>query len=555
MALVPKVVGAARRVPLAVWWITALYLLVLLAYSILFPTFRAPDEPQHVDLARYVSEELSYPAWDERNLSPGVARTFDDVRFSERSAHLTAAQAVPKNERPSFDDLEDPPGRTGLNQMPQHPPLYYVVAGLSERAAEAVIGDPSYDLETWIYRVVSILCVAPLPLIIWHIASRLGVPRPVGIAATLVPLTIPQLTHIGSAVNNDNLLMLLVWMLAPVVLRIGTGDIARRTMVLAGVLSGLALLTKGFALVVPLWIMAGLLVVLGREGKDRLRPIVSAGAIYAAVTMAVGGWWWVRNLVLYQQLAPSRYDEYIPPADNVDVQIGSFVRLWAYRTNRRFWGEFGWFDVALPTLAFGVATVLVVVAVVAAFVRRDRVAGTAIGDRVLLLVPIGLFVGQQFALALRAYLSTGHLPGMQGRYWFGALAPLAVLVALGLANLVPRFVRILPSATLIGVMAIQAIALQTILNFYWDVPGRSLASRLRAVVAWAPLPGELIAVGAALALVVGAGTLFQAAQVALDRPGAPSDRGLPPSTNGPAGDEAKPQPDPPTRVAEPVVQP
>jgi hypothetical protein len=42
-----------------------------LAYSILVPTYRAPDEPLHVDLAHHVSEELDYPAWDERDTGSG----------------------------------------------------------------------------------------------------------------------------------------------------------------------------------------------------------------------------------------------------------------------------------------------------------------------------------------------------------------------------------------------------------------------------------------------------------------------------------------------------
>ena len=40
------------RVPRVVWLITALNLALLLLFATLLPTWRAPDEPQHVDLVQ-----------------------------------------------------------------------------------------------------------------------------------------------------------------------------------------------------------------------------------------------------------------------------------------------------------------------------------------------------------------------------------------------------------------------------------------------------------------------------------------------------------------------
>lgn len=508
--------GALRRVPMIVWWITALHVGLLLAYSILLPTYRAPDEPQHVDLARVVSEDLRYPAWDDRDLSPGVERSFPLVDFSDGSRHLTTDAALPKDQRPSIDDLEEPPRPTSVNQLPQHPPLYYLVAGGAERLVEVATGDPSFDLETWLYRLVSVLCVAPLPLIIWHVSRLLRTPTAVGVAATLVPLAVPQLTHIGSAVNNDNLMLLAFWLLTPVVLRLAGGDLRPRTGVLAGVITGVGLLTKGFAMVMPLWVLAGLVVALRRGGRARLQAAVGAGAVCGLCALAVGGWWWLRNLVLYGQIAPSRFDELLPPSDDVNVRWGNFFQAWAYRTTRRFWGDFGWFDVALPTLAFAAASVVCVVGLAMACARRDRVAETPVGDRLLLAAPLLLLVVLQLAVALNGYLETGQMPGMQGRYWFGALAGIAVVVALGLANLRPSSVRLLPLALFTGAAAMQGVAVWTLVHHYWGAPtGTPLTDRFRAVVAWAPLPGEVIGVGAVMAGIVGVGTLVQVTGLAL----------------------------------------
>jgi small subunit ribosomal protein S36 len=504
---------AARRVPRVIWWVTALHLTFLGAYSILLPTYRAPDEPLHVDLAHLFSEELRYPAWDERDTGPGIQRSLGWIRFGSRSQHLTADEAPPKGDRPAIEDLEDPAGESGINQLPQHPPLYYVLTGSAAWAAESLFGDPigDFQFETWFYRLISIAFVAPLPLIIWRTSRLLGLPEPVGVAATLIPLAVPQYLHIASSVNNDSLQLLLIWLLTPVVIRLADGNLGPRLVVLAGALTGLGLLTKGFALIMPLWVAGALVVAWRRTGRAGLPRVVRAGALFGLVSLAVGGWWWVRNLVLYRHPLPSRYSEIAPPIPDAPTDSLEFVGTWAYRTTVRFWGSFGWFDVSIPGYVVALASAICLAALAVACCRRDVVAGTSPGNRLLLAAPFLLLVAVQFGKAFQSYLDSGRMPGLQGRYWFGALAGLAVMVALGLANVLRRHLQVLPLAVLGGVVVMQTVGVSTILGFYWGAPGSSLPDRLRAVVAWAPVPGELIG---AVAVVGGIVAVAAGAQVA-----------------------------------------
>ena len=174
-----------------------------------------------------------------------------------------------------------------------------------------------------------------------------------------------------------------------------------------------------------------------------------------------------------------------------------------------------------------------IVGLVVACARRDRVAGSPIANRLLLAAPIILLVVLQFTLALRAYVLLGRMPGLQGRYWFGALAALAVIVALGLANLLRRGTRWLPLAVLTGAAAMNVLAVKTILGFYWGAPGSAITSRVRAAVAWAPLQGEVLVVGAAVGAVIAVVTLGHLVAIAL-RPAA-----APP--NGPQGVTSPPR--------------
>lgn len=491
------------RVPRVVWWITALNLVLLLGYSVLAPTFRGPDEPQHVDLTHLFSEEQRYPGWDQRDTGAGILNALGIVEFHTKSQNLEASAAPEKGERPSINDLEDPDRSRSINQLSQHPPLYYAIAGTLERGVEVVTGNPiPFDLETWFYRLVSIVMVAPLPLIIWRLAQRLGLPEQLGVAATLFPLAVPEYLHIGSVVNNDNLMLLFFWLLTPIVIRMADGEVHPRTAALAGLVTGLALYTKGFALVMPVWVLAALFIALRRLGRDHLRRLVVAGLTYAVVAFAIGGWWWVTNLVRFGPLMPSRYGDMVQPVESDVRDYGLFLRTWGSITTRRFWGDFGWFDVHIPSLAVTVATVVVLVGLVAACTRRDRVACTPIGNRLLLAAPMVLLIAVQFRNALLGYIDLGRMPSLQGRYWFGALAALAAIVMLGLANLAPRAVRWLPLGTFVGVVVMNALAADTMLGFYWGAPDSGLGDRLRAVIAWAPLQGEVLAVGAIVGVVV-----------------------------------------------------
>ena len=295
----------------------------------------------------------------------------------------------------------------------------------------------------------------------------------------------------GSVANNDSLLILLFWLVTPVILRLADGDVRARTAALAGLLTGLALYTKGFALVLPLWVLAALLVALRRLGRPHLRDLTVAGLTYSAMSFAFGGWWWIANLVHYGEPLPSRHTQLVPPDRERRAGLRQLLRglglgnlpavLGRVRLVRRAHTRCGHQGSHAPSSSSLSSS---------ACVRRDRVAGSPIGNRLLLAAPIILLVAVQFTLALRAYIQLGRMPGLQGRYWFGALAALAVIVALGLANLFRRGTRWLPLAVLAGAVAMNVLAVDTILGYYWAAPGSALTSQVRAAVAWAPLAGR-----------------------------------------------------------------
>ena len=488
--------GARRSIPRVVWLITALHGIVLVLYALLFPPFRGPDEHLHIDLAFAVERDLRYPAFDELRVAQPVLRSLDLVRWAERSKDLLAEEAPPRGGRPSFSELG--PWQPGLerNQLPQHPPLYYGLMAGGAAASGATAGGPEappFDDAVLGLRLLNVLLVLPLPVVAFLAARALGGPPVLGITAALLPLTVPQLSHIGSVVNNDNLLTLLIGALTVLLALVARGRLTWGITMAVGLVAGAALFTKGFALFVPVWILVVFLI----GGRRRLWRAAGRAGVALAIAVAAGGWWWIRNLAVYGTLQPGI--KLLPPAEpGFTPDVLFLARRFAAWLPERFWGWFGWFDVRIPTAVVVVATTVLLAAVAVGILRRRRDP-----TLVALLFPAGALLLLTMRLSYGGYASTGQTPAIQGRYLFPALAGMAAVAAAGMVSVRRSWAPWIPAATLVAAGAMHLVAVRTILPAYWGPPGGDVPSRIEALTAWAPWPPA--AVYGMVAAGVGAG--------------------------------------------------
>ena len=164
-------------------------------YSVLVPTYRGSDEPLHVDLVLAVQHDFRYPALGDRYVSEAIRRSRDLVAFEDfESPHLARAQAVPRSQRPPFTALGLDVPTQQANQLPQHPPLYYVLAAGVSRAivsATGGLGAWPFDRYVGLLRLVDAFLMAPLPLLAFATSRRLGYPEDTGIAASISTAAIP----------------------------------------------------------------------------------------------------------------------------------------------------------------------------------------------------------------------------------------------------------------------------------------------------------------------------------------------------------------------------
>ena len=532
-----------RHVPLLVWAVTAVHIALMVLCSLLYPAFSGLDETTHVDMTyAYSDGHGPYPPGG-RLLARGIEVVYGDLTVPPKAGSYSDTPIEPRGERPSIDEAggDVPAAAYPLpNQMVQHPPLYYYV----EAAVLVVPGvdDLAYDRQVALLRWGSILMLAPLPLLIWATGRRLfGSDSRIPVLASIVPVTMPGLSRLGASVNNDNLLILLSALLTLVLAGVLRGDLRRRTGALTGLLLGLTLLTKGLALVLPLFVAAVYLVAWLRA---RPRPSLLAGALplglAAGVSAVVGGWWWLRNVLLFGTVQPSGLGDYwtrqVEGPPRAGFGWSGFVPEWGQRFAMRFWGGLGYPDAPILPRWLTTGWLLLLLAAALAGVafglggRKGRLAAAT------LLLPALCLAGLIFYGSGVEYNYNGRLPGIQGRYVYPGLPALALLFALGLTRVTGRVARVLPLLVVAAGLVTQALAWRLILADWW-VPERygaadpetRLRGALDGVERWSPWPAWLtlppfgaVAVLSLVALVVAALSIR---------------RSDPPPEDGPADDE------------------
>lgn len=467
--------------------LTASVLAVMVLWAFLVPIYGAPDEHAHMNSAVRLTQEIAWP-------DPGDARMYGMVAGAREEASL------PAGDRSTFAQLAAAvPAPGGVDQMTQHPPLYYAFGA----AVLQSIGfmELRADVALVALRLAGILFALPLPLLLWDSVRRLTRSPKAGVVAAASFLAVPQLAHIFAAVSNDGLTILLCSVVIWLAIRIMTGDHRWLTVLGIGAALGLALLVKGTALPFIPFVAAVLLI--WPRAAPTSRRLIRAGAALV-LAFAVGGWWWLRNLLRFGDIQPSglaNVRETVPWEPGTQPNAVEFLdRLWS-RASVSFWGNFGWLEAPLPQLLTDILTVAALLVVAFYAFRRG---GTRLPAIVLTALPILLLI-MLFANTWRHYLRTQQFTGMQGRYFFVALVALVAVSAIAWRRFVAAEHRVRAGLALLGVFAgLAAYGLfRAYIGFYEDDIYRVTIDGVLEWVRFVPGGSPSIAASALLAAVAG----------------------------------------------------
>lgn len=416
----------------------SLYLALALIYGVTMPIFETPDANGHY---AYIHE-------------------------------LTEGRGLPVQGTPS--------GARVTGYVASHPPVYYsIVAALTFWIQDDVdlaewawrnpyqtMGDASRTVNKnrlvhtpaerfpWrgtpltmhIARFVSTVLGAIAVVAVYGIGRELFPRRRwLALGATAVAAFNPMFVFTTARVSNDAAVTafgsLAIWG----AVRLAVDGLSPKGLVLTGSALGLAALSKlsgvvlapavALALVFDSWR-------LWRERTDqavsrRIGRIAGRWALVVLAAAAVSGWWFVRNLILYDELMG--VESWLSHTATVRAKPISVIQVIPELggLERSYWAMFGWFNIAVAPWMY--------------MLWRIIARASAVG---LILVLVDQWTPRRFArstqrgllvLAFAFLLNVGSVWrfimivfGAQGRYLMPTMASISILLLLGLTRLVPE---------------------------------------------------------------------------------------------------------------------
>jgi hypothetical protein len=398
--------------------------LVRVAFAFAVPAFQAPDEQAHLHYVAHLREHRSLPIQPERSL----------------------------------EMFADP-----MHQAYQ-PPFAYLLfvpmeQWLTASEAKAVTRLRAVRVQNAVYGAATVL----IGILVAARLTRRGDPRRVLVGVVLA--FFPGFVAVGSAANNDslaNLLAAVLWL--TLIPRDGHTRSAWR----AGLALGAACLAKLSSLALaPLLFVVPLLQHRG-DVRNALRFALVAGAV-ALLPMLP---WMLHNVSVYgNPLAigigslSAEWLATILPADQLALAMGMRIDNAFFQ----FWGRFG---IANNLAWSGVPIVLGTLGLLA-LVGWVRARTPRSPDRFerwapIFVVAVALAVGGLFYFSLR------YAGAWQGRYLYGAMLPVAMLLAGGWARRLPDGRWWAPVALVaLLLLAVDVIAIVKLHQFFTTQPPAS----------------------------------------------------------------------------------
>ncbi len=393
-------------------------------YALAMPPFENADESSHMAIVGYIQQHRALPPMA---VGP-VVRTGEDwarflgyhdppIYYAPPLYHtLGALLTAPLGQMDDLSELIVP--------NPRWERGWALVPGSSSddkncfahRFGEEALSRTVRML--YVLRGFSLLLAAATLLAIWRAACLLWPDRPwLCLGALSIAALTPQFIATSASVSNDSLANLLFALSYALGLAVRRRSTARGWLAL-GALAGLALLTKQSGLML---LALGVIMAAWREEDRRLR--LRDALLFVGMALATGGWWYVRNAVLYGD--PSGLSTHF-----IHANLPRFPKLAGVLDT--FYAQFGWAMIRVDEPVYWAVRLFVLAGVVGLLrsLRRDpRSWAFEAKRKELAILAVGLLVN--LALLMPWILATG--PSL-GRLLYPSLVPVTCLLAWGWAQ-------------------------------------------------------------------------------------------------------------------------
>jgi len=440
------------------------HLLLALAYSVIIPPWEAHDEWAHYRYAAYIAETGRLPHPGERLTTEFE---FDEASQPPLYYLLAAAPMVGVDTEDGYAPKVNP----------------YVSGETAQTGVNMAVHDPEVEAFPWrgtilalhLGRFISIL-VSLLALLVAYRLERFLTPdRPeIALLATAFQAVAPQFLFLSAVMTNDILVILLSPLLIYLSLRlIEEGPRPRLTLV-AGLVAGLALLTKYLALAIAPLALAAFLWGAWRQRRRPgvARQLLVSGLLFLGMLTLTGGALIRRNLQttgVWIPRDPVSQQSLIAGLEQGSLDINWTLLPDALRNGFvTYWASFGWGNVAPAAWVFDVWLVISMVGVagVGLWLAREKEARSR---RLTSFLAIFLFAAVSFPL-LRELMHDS--PFLRGRYMLATLPVAAWVIVQGWATIFARAWRWLRWALLAWPLGLSLILPLTLILPAYAPPPR-----------------------------------------------------------------------------------
>lgn len=474
------------------------FCLLAAVYSVVTPLFEAPDEVWHFSFIHTLAATQKLPVQPTEGKDMWLRESGQPPLY-----HLLAALLIAP-----LDSVVTTDFRTFVRFNPDHP---FVTPHSDSPAPNLFIHTPQEAfpwqgmvLAAHLVRLLTVVWGAGTVVGTYLVAREVMPGQPVlALAAMAVTAFNPHFLFISSVVNNDAAVACLATLTLWLTIRLAKGHTNAQSEAALGLILGLALLSKLSALALPALIILAL-AVRWWVNRDR-RPTFYTAALIFTPALAVAGWWYGRNWLLYGD--PLAWRVWLIDIGVHQLTLPELLRQFTV-VGISFWEPY---DQLFPAPVLVVLAV-VLVATAAGWLNLIRQVwqGRSPAHAAALLIA-GAWLVLIFA-SLVQYMRT--TPAAAGRLLFPTTSSIAVLLMLGLAALSSAG-QARPAHTVAGALATALFALSI------ATPFLAIAPRFPPARLTAPQLPDLVPLtdDADLTAVIGARLLGVDVEPALAEPG------------------------------------
>lgn len=452
----------------------SLYIIIGFTYLFATPPFEAGDELWHLPMVAHLE-----------NGNPLPVQVFDQSKaglWKQQASqpplyyYLGALFTFPIDTSDLLDKRSENPHRSpgqvtsdGNVNLTIHDPAWNQWQGalLSVRVVRFI---------SLIFGAITVYCTYRIGLHVYSHKVYLAL-----CSAAMVAFT-PMFLFVSSAVNNDNLIMVMSAVSLLMMIRFVKlfAEVRWLEIIILGVLIGVAALSKIVGIGLLPLALGTLFIANWRDYKQLdnqiegikfifplLRKTAMQFVILFTAAFAVAGWWYIRNIVLYGDW--KGWNAFIAVLGERG-QPASLAQLWGERFGfmQSFWGLFGGVNIPLWSWVYTVLNTILVISVVG-FAIYGIISIIRFKSERHPLVWLFDFVEAHFATVVCLLWTAAVVYGLiqwatvtwssQGRLVFSALPAEMTLLTAGLFALLPERLGRIGSSLLIGFMfTIAALA-------------------------------------------------------------------------------------------------